>query len=76
MINRWNRDINIPPGIDYDDPAAPWNEEDDDRFRVEDMQDQLIYLLRKSGYEFEVVPNGDLYLPEYNMIVKVEEYVG
>ena len=41
---------NLPPGVYENDPAAPWNEEED-MARPEDLIDEIYSLLREAGYE-------------------------
>ena len=41
---------NLPPGVYENDPAAPWNEEED-MARPEELIDEIYSLLREAGYE-------------------------
>lgn len=71
-LNRWNRDINIPPGVNYNDPAAPWNEEDCQVSDSEYIED-IVRILNKAGYNMEINNNWDIYDPERCQILVLED---
>lgn len=44
---------NYPPGVNYDDPRAPWNAEEPDQMTKEELLDWIYNALREDGFEPE-----------------------
>lgn len=61
---------NYPPMTKSEEERAPWNQEEDDSIRMDDIRDEIMYLMQKAGYLVESTDDRGLYFPEAATIVE------